>query len=476
MKKNNTIITAFSLVLIISSFFVPTFMGLNREAVVILFTFVGILILWLFVSIDWPSILLILILGLLPSIGFKSAIASSFGSTTFMFLFATFLCTHSLTQTNFIKRCAVFFIKTRFAKSSIWGLSIMFFVSVIFVGSFSSPTVLFLVFLPILKELYSFLKIEKGDKVGEMFMVGLAFCTSISSGITPIAHVFSTMAMDFYNTYTGDTITYFDYMSVAIPVSILTFLAMLLIFRVVYKKHIDNMDFKYNIDISIPKMDKLEKTVVFIFLIVVSLWVLPSLTKGIFPEITSVISKMGSAMPPMLGVVMLSIVKIKGQACLNFNDAAKKSIPWSSLVMASSALALGSTFNNKDIGIKDFIMNNLRDVLIGMAPIMVIIIVVAWAGIQTNLSSNIVTVTIVSNVAIPICLSLNNSVNPLPIAILIGLIGSFAFAAPPSMPHIAIAGSSGYVNSKTIFNLGFSLALVAIVLCVAVGYPIGNTL
>ncbi|MGL5972599.1 MAG: SLC13 family permease [Oscillospiraceae bacterium] len=477
MKNNKkNIITFLSLIIIFIGYISPPLVGLNKDATTIVFTFFGILLLWLFVSIEWPSLLLIFILGTLPSIGFKSAISLSLGNETFMFLMTTFLCTHSLAKTNFIKRCAVIFISSKIAKKSFFHLAVMFFSSVLFIGLFISPTVLFIVFLPILNEIYSFIGIKKYSKISEMLMIGLAFSTSISSGMTPISHVFSTLAMGFYTNFTGYSINYFKYMSVAIPIGLICFTFMIILFKVFYKNDIKNFNknYKYNINIKLNKPNKKEIYCISVFFFVVSLWILPSLTTNIFPNLSSLINGYGIAMPPTLGAILLSIISVDNKPCLNFKEATSTSIPWGSLLMASSALALGSTFTNKEIGINIFLTNNFQNITQNLLPIVIIFIIISWTALQTNLSSNIVTVTVVSNVAIPLALSLNNTINPVSITILIGMISSFAFSTPPSIPHIAIAGSSEFCTSKNIFVLGIILTVISIFVSVFIGYPLGN--
>ena len=63
-----------------------------------------------------------------------------------------------------------------------------------------------------------------------MMMMGMVFCTSIGAGMTPIAHVFPLMAMGYYTTATGATITYAQYMAMGVPAGIVCALLMLAVF------------------------------------------------------------------------------------------------------------------------------------------------------------------------------------------------------------------------------------------------------
>lgn len=80
--------------------------GIAPAATSILTIFLGSLLLWLFVAIDWPSVLCIVLLGLgtLPEVTFGQVFSLSFGNATFVLLLFTFILTYALEQTNFLKR------------------------------------------------------------------------------------------------------------------------------------------------------------------------------------------------------------------------------------------------------------------------------------------------------------------------------------------------------------------------------------
>ena len=106
-------------------------------------------------------------------------------------------------------------------------------ICILVIGSFISPTVLFFVYLPILEEIYVLLKLKKGDKFASVLMMGTVIMCGISSGMTPIAHVFPVIAMNAYTELYGSVIHYGSYMLAAIPVGILTAFITLLVFRYV---------------------------------------------------------------------------------------------------------------------------------------------------------------------------------------------------------------------------------------------------
>ena len=470
-KRNIYITIAF--IFIFLGRFIPIPEGMTAGGMNVFGIFIGCLLLWLTVAIDWPSLLCIAAIGFIPEIGFKNIFLSSFGNETFIFLMCTFMCTYVLSETPFLKRCALYFITSPIAKKGPWLFIISFLTAVLCIGSFVSPTVLFVVFLPILEKINEILGLKKGDKIGKMLMIGLTFAVSVSAGMTPIAHVFSIMAMGFYTTATGNTIGYAQYMGFAIPVGIICMIFLLLIFRFIINPDMSQIK---NIDVSFMKkelkpMDRREKSILWIFSLIVSLWIFPSLLKDIFPVVVK-ISKMGTAMPPIVGIILYSIISFDGKPLLNFAEGMKKGVQWSSVIMSSGTLAIGSAMTNPDIGLTKFLIDKLTPLLQGVTPLILVLILITWACVQTNFSSNMVTVTVVTTVAIPLVQATNGVVSCPAVVAMIGMMSAYAFATPPAMPHVAMAIGSGWADTSSIMKYGFLFMLITILVTVFIGYPI----
>lgn len=208
-----------------------------------------------------------------------------------------------------------------------------------------------------------------------------------------------------------------------------------------------------------------------IFLFVVALWVVPSMIEPWAPEVYAYINSFGTAYPPLLGAVALSLIAPEGKPLLPFGEAMSKGVPWGSLIMCAGTLAVGSAMTNGSIGLTGWISERIAPVASSLAPLAVVALFCFWAAVQTNLSSNMVTVSVVTAIAVPVCLGTGGSVNAAAVCSLIGLLASYAFATPPAMPCVAIAGSSGWTTAGALVRYGFLLMLASVLICVFLGYP-----
>lgn len=452
--------------------FIPPFGGLTQDALHVLGIFIGSLILWLTIGIDWPSLLCIFALGFVESVGFKSVLTSSFGNATFIFLLFTFICTYALAKTTFIKRLTLWFINLKIAKKNGLLFSFLFLFSVLLVGLFISPSVLFVVILPILKEIFKIAEIEKGEKIGKSLLMGLGFTVSISSGMTTIAHVFPVIAMENAEIHVG----IFEYMLIGIPVGLVLFALMFVLLFIVYKPNtykLTNINVK-EMKSSLPKVKRDEIITLAIFITVVISWIVLDLISSMIPEFKDFYNnKITTAMPPIIATVILCIIRIKGQPIIKV-DEAFKNVPWGSLIMCAATLALGAALTSDAVGLKQLIQDEFATSFKTLAPVALLIIFTSWAAIQTNVSSNMVTAKVVATVALMV-IGTNQTALNFPVLIcLIGMLASFAFATPPSMPHIAIVAGDDYCSTKDVLTFGGILTIIAIVVVLLVGYPLGT--
>lgn len=451
--------------------FIPSIGGLSSEAFGVIFIFIGILILWLTIGIDWPSLLCMFALGFLPSFGFNKVFTSSFGNSTFIFLLFTFICTYAISKTSLIKRIAVDFVSLKIARKNGYVFIFFFLLATLILGLFISPSVLFIVLLPILNEILDILKIEKKSKIAKILMLGLGFTVSISSGMTPIAHVFPILAMN----AAGLKISTFAYMGLAIPAGIIIFVLMYFILLFLIKPDVKNINFENikTLKDSLPKINKKDLTVLIVFIVVLILWIVPSLFEYIYPPLYEFFNKYGTAMPPLLGTIVLCVLRIDNEPIIKVDDAFKNGIPRGSLIMCAATLALGEAIKADSIGLISYLQNTLGPTLINLPSITLLIIFAIRAAVQTNLSSNMVTATLVATVASTIIVASSSDINLYATICIIGMLASFAFATPPSMPHIAIISASESCTTKDVLLYGTILMIVSIIVSLLIAYPLG---
>lgn len=203
--------------------------------------------------------------------------------------------------------------------------------------------------------------------------------------------------------------------------------------------------------------------------------VLSDLSAETLTKLFTWIDGFGTAMPPLIGIILLSIFKYQKQSLINLNDAMVKGVSWPSIIMVSATLVLGSAMTNSQIGLTTFLSSSIQPITTGLSSIALILLFALWAGLQSNVSSHMVTAQLVPTIAVPAALA-SGSISAAAITAVIGLIASTGSAAPPSMPYVAVAGSSGWTNSSVLLRYGFLMMVVIILVASFIGYPIANAI
>jgi len=472
------IVIAIALCFICLFRFIPAPGGMTASAMQVLGIFAGVLLLWMTLSIDWPSMLCLAAIAFVPEMSMGSILTASVGNATFSFLMFTFMCTYTLGQTPFIRRCALAFVTGRGAKRGPWAFVTLYFASVLFLGSFMSPTVLVVILLTISEEMFGILGLKKGDPISTMMTAGMVFCAGIAAGMTPIAHVFPVLSMNVYQNATGNAISYVHYMAAGIPTGLAATAAMMLIFRFMLRPDMSKLKTAGvdGLKAKLPPMTRREGLCIGIFFAVVALWVLPALIKPFAPGVAAFIDSFGIAMPPLLGAVLLAVISVDGKPLLNFKDATSKGIPWASLIMVSGTLALGAAMTHADIGLTAWMTERIAPMAANLAPIALVIFFVACSAVMTNFASSMVTATVVATIALPVLVATAGAVSAPAVIALIGMMSAYDFATPPGMATIAFAIGSGWVTTGDMAKYGFTLMVISIAIAAAVGYPIAAML
>jgi sodium-dependent dicarboxylate transporter 2/3/5 len=458
---------------------IPPSGALTKEGVSVLAVFATSLMMWITISIDWPSMITILLLGFLPSFGFPATLRGAFGNSTVAFLIFTFMLVYPLSQTSFVRRCTVGFITNSIARRGPWAFVTFLFAAVTFMGLFISPSVLFVAFMPFLEDIFKVLEIKKGGKTGNLIMMGTAFCISMSSGMTAIGHVWPTLAMGYYAAATGKDINQFQFMAMGIPTGIILLILLLLVFKYIYRPddiNDINPEKAMSLRGTIPAATRKEKIILAVMLLTVVLWVGPSLIKGINPGLYKYMNGMTTAMPPLLGCILLFVITDNGQRIMNFKEVSTKGVLWASILMTGAATMIGSALTNNKMGIEKWLSQTLSPVTSGLPMMGLIIFFVTWCVIETNFSSNIVTTTVVSAVALTVLTALPaGSVNIAAVISLIGFGAAICNMTPAGQSTInTVAIGSGWTTTKDMFIWGGVFSVLAILVMSFIGYNIAT--
>lgn len=458
--------------------YIPISPTLSPSGAQVLMIMAGGLLMWLLVGVDWTSLAVILAMALIPEFGMNKVAAGTLGNGTVFYLMLCFMLAKSLQATGVAHRLAVWFLTSSFSRKGAWYTIAMIFVSIFVLSSGLSSSSTIMIFLPILYEIFESLGYKKGEKeaLPAIMIASLAIVCQIAQATTPISHAMTLIGFSSYNSYTGNTMEFGQYVMAAMPVGILAAVGWFLVCRFVYKPDVSRLT---KLDYDALKgnqgpLTRQEKIAAAIYLIVVVLWLAPGISKYICPAIYPVLNKVQQCYPPIVGIILLNFIKVDGKPVLAYKDAIA-SAPLGTLLFMGALLNLGTALANKDIGVATWLSDTMGVFFGNVSPMVFIIIVAVLSVVLTNFMSNSVTCAICMAIAMPLSMGMYNGIiNPLVPAVMITIGINFAFATAPATPPVAIALDSGWIGAGKLFEYGTVAAIVSIFFMLAVGMPIAN--
>jgi sodium-dependent dicarboxylate transporter 2/3/5 len=435
---------------------------------------IGALYLWTTVSIGWPSFACIFAIATTGIMSYGDVVKNSIGHWIILFLLCCYLASHALIKTGFARRVAVWFITRPVAKKSPWLFVTMFNLGILALTMFLSGITTLAIGLPIAEQILHELGYDKNKKelFPQLLILSAAFCACIGQGMTPVGHSTVLLGFSILKTLTGQEISFAAYMAFGIPVGLLTFAGMILFFKYIVKPDMSRFEIlKTNqLNFETKPITIEEKIAATGYGLVFIAWVLPSIIKSSLPSVAGFLTSMGTIGPILVGVIVLSIIHVKGKPILNIGEGFKESVGWEGLFLVGAVLALSKSLAMKDVGIVPFFTNLGEPVFANFSSITFIIIVVAASAVMTNLISNNITIAVLTNIGI--ALSATLGVSPVLLTVLIAAISNYAFATPAATLQMTIAMGTGRIEASRMFKMGTATMGIAIVIMIVVGIPI----
>ena len=449
-------------------------MGVRAIAVI-----VPTLILWLTVNTHW-SCLLFSALLIMGGVMTPSAVwAGSMGHFAPTLVLVFTLLGHSLNETGAIDKVAAWFITRKFVKGRPYAFMGMFFFSNLFIGLFMQNLALAIIYLDLTVRVCGKLGIKKGHTLYTCLILGVMWGSGVLTTASPIAKTLPNIMIGILYTQLGITITYGQWFAVGIPFSIVMFFVIMICIRLMKPdvsplKNLDIDEFAKNT----PPLGRSGKISLFVMCALLMIILLPDLflALGIFVPVASYFVQMGPTAPAILAVIALCLIRVDGEAVMDFPQAAK-SVPMTLIIFIAAVVLMGIPISDEGTGIVAWLGNILGPLVAGLSPIWIIISIITGILIITNLISNAVTMVLFFNIGVVMLAGTATSIGAF--GLLLSLATSTMACLVPSaslqLPlfygpgHITVANS--YKANLLFVFLAF-LVVLAFIPFVAVVVPI----
>jgi sodium-dependent dicarboxylate transporter 2/3/5 len=410
--------------------------------------------------------------------GIYEAGQQSFGNWVTVFVIGCLLVCYALQKTGTIKRICLFFITSSVARKSPFMFTFMFILSALVISLFLDVTPAQFFILSIAHEMFEILGCKKGDRWPKYMVVMITFTCILGFAMTPICHTLPILWMSIYSGITGVPSNMLTYMAVGLPVGAIIWLIMMAWMKWVIKvdqnvPELENIDWARVEAMKPGKMEKREKLVVTISLLIIVCWLLPGFLAIIAPTswLYTTMSGLTDTTFLFIGVALLAIIKVDGEPLLNLPEAFK-GIEWLPVVLLAGIMMVASALGESTTGIPAWISTYVVPLVSGLSPFAMVALICVLCVVLTNIANNVPVGIIFVSVGVPMCLELG--VNPLPLALAVSISANLAYTIPPAYIPVGVAYADPYCNGKTVLLNGIVMCVVSAIICALLIYPLAN--
>ena len=435
--------------------------GLSQEGKAILASTIWIAIWWITEAapISVTALLPIILFPLTGGLDLKTTTAA-FGHK-FIFLFiGGFILAIAIEKWNLHKRIALNIIRLVGTNKS--NIILGFMIATAFLSMWISNTATSVMMLPVALAIIAQLKdnpqtLENENiTFGKALMLAIAYSASIGGMATLIGTPPNLVFAGVIKTNYNIEITFLDWMSFGLPVSIIL-LTICWAYLTKYAFKFKSKEFssgKDEINNQIKSLGKIsyeEKTVLIVFIFTALLWIIQSFVlKKLIPNIDDTIIAIVSAV-----TLFISPTRNIKSTILKWEDTTK--LPWGILLLFGGGMALAKGFDSSGLAV--WIGNQLTS-LESFPFILLLFILIASVNFLTEITSNLATTAMI----LPVLVSLSTVINIHPYYLLIGatVAASCAFMLPVATPPNAVVFGSKLLTINDMVKKGFWMNLISI--------------
>jgi len=310
------------------------------------------------------------------------------------------------------------------------------------------------VLLPIVWSIVHGLGLKPGNRYAMAIFMAMAWGAIIGGVMTLLGGARGPLAMAIVEETTGQAFSFVDWTLSAAPM-VLGVLAMAAVVLLRFAPHdvIDMQGARHRIEerqLQLGLMDVRAKSMALLMLVTVSAWIFIGETVGL-------------AAIALIAVVAMFALRIVGWKEIQSH------IDWGVVLMYGGAIAVAKSLEKT--GAAEWVATGFWPD--GVTGIALVALVALITMLLTESISNAATVAILLPIAIP--LGTLAGIDPITIALTVGIVSGFAFMLPMGTPANAMVFGTGYVHLRNMIRSGSVLlvsALVLFVLTAALWWPL----
>ena len=400
-----------------------------------------------------------------------NALFSVLGHQNNFLMIGAYIFIGTMITHGFTKRISLWLLSRKFAAKSSTSLLMVFILAVGLLSAFMSNIPCTMLFLVIGSGISQALKIEEDHPYSRALKFGAAYGSQAGGLITPIGSPnVNFLSMGLILSLCEYNIRFADWMLVGVPTGILMFIITVIYFRLIFNIKIENIEAasqyakaEYE---KLGKMTRGEKNSIFLTVLAIVLWLVPSFAAAIFGNDSPITMKLDLVLNGAIVAIAVATIAFllpvdwkERKFTTNWSQA-ERSVNWGAIVIVTTGFAIGNAMNSENVKLVLYISKKMST-LVGDSSHLVILLSFIIAGtVMSQFISNVPATSILTTVAIPV--ALGAGMNPVAIAFSLAIACQMSYALPIAAPQMALMYGSGGIKITEFFKVGAILSLISI--------------
>jgi len=447
------------IMIIIMNLPAPESLEKGRQAMQLLGIIAGVVYLWVTEALPHAAsgMLIIILVSILGINDFGAVFKNTFGSSVFAFLFGILALSAACKKSGLSKRIGAYFMlhSSTSANVLLMGTMIISFIISMFITDMAAVAIVIPIALAILAAMDAK---PLQSNYAKCLMLGVSWGAVFGGICTPAGVGSNVTTMKLLSEMAGIDVTFTQWMKLCTPIGVIGLIVGFFILKLCFKPEIKNIDIDkptLKKQLAEEKMNKSQKWVAFLFVVVV----LAFLTS----------SKTGLNIN-WIAFSVIPLLLLPGFEVFKDWKEFQQSVNWGAIILAVAGVSLGTLAN--DVGLASWIANTVLSPLAnfpGIAQIMSVALLTNLIGLFLS------SMTITASVSVPIAIAFAQSSGaPLwAIAAAVCCASSVVIILVTQTPAIILSYAEGYFSIKDCAKAGIVMTVLSAIVIGIVIFVMG---
>lgn len=448
-KKFYAIVTV-TLLIMLGFGCLPPFGEITPQGMKLLGVFIGVIFAWCMGETVWSSVLALVIATIFGFGTMNSNFASAYGNGNIAIIMVACVFCFAVESCGLLKEIAKWIVGQKWAQKSPWSLIFAFYLAALVVGAIATNIVPPIV---LLWALYYEVAQEIGAKPYDTFsaiillgigVVGYVGMCMVPYNIMTVIVIGAAEAFD-----TTFVLPVGSYMFLNLLIAVLFIPALIFVLRLLVGSKLGIVIVQkdsYKIQLSKP----MKWCLAYLLFLIICLIVPNFLPAGNwFKELFG--TTLGIVGTLMLITALMMLTRIDDEPLLDIAEGIKN-IPWSLVLLVSTALCISGYLTADGIGIVPTIVSYLNPLMAGKSSLVIMLLFILIGLIMTNFINDVVTALVLYPIGAQFILDAGGSVLLLFTLLFAQVTVQGCFMPSGSIAGAMFHGNSSWMKSKTVFK------------------------